>query len=201
MGWVEKEGGFSCSTCVSALGPRVGCEVPLPRKQHGNCTLDPQSITYITCQWLVRVNKAARRASNFPKSASCPPVVNITLKVNRPPLTPPLLLQWGPPHKAKRKVSGMNGKIEMRSLKHYLRPSEQSRVAGLSGRLSPCLAGWRIFCRNGWKIGATFPQQHFREQLAAVDGQTQSQGGRGPSSPRDDGDDSKAGGRCRRWRR
>ena len=45
-----KEGGFSCSTCVSALGPRVGCEVPLPEKQHGNCTLDPQTITNITCQ-------------------------------------------------------------------------------------------------------------------------------------------------------
>ena len=54
----------------------------------------------------------------------------------------------------------------MRSPKHYLRPSEESSFAGLSGRLSPCLAGWRIFWVER-KIGATFPKQHFREQLAA----------------------------------
>ena len=55
----------------------------------------------------------------------------------------------------------------MRSPKHYLRPSEESSFAGLSGRLSPCLAGWRENLLVGWKIGATFPKQHFREQLAA----------------------------------
>lgn len=126
------------------------------------------------------------------KVRSCPPVVNITVKST--------VL-----HSHHCCCSGghlTRRKLIMRSLKHKC--VRRRRVVLPDSAADSAPAGWRIFWWKIWKIGKL--EQPFRNNISgrrlSTDKRKARGGGRGgPSSPRDDGDDSKAGGRCRRWRR